>query len=283
MKISGIYKITNIVNLKFYVGRSINVTRRLKQHLWDLRANRHSNPKLQNSFNKYGESNFTFELCCRASSDCLIELEQLAIDEGIQTGRCFNINTNAEYGGVSGRIWTDEQINNIKLGQEKSSAFQRTSFKNQSKEQRELALSKARSKEARQKAVTTRKLNGFDIIEHFKESREHRRNLAIERTILAIEWVMETRQSMSKANKKFKINQRMWSQVIPLWEDKTGRIFDLPKKATAEKNHRFSGKVIGLMGEFESIKIASQETGIPYSTIARLCRNSINGWKYQKE
>ncbi len=266
--------------MSFYVGRSVNVKRRLKQHLWDLRANRHTNPKLQNSFNKYGESKFKFDISCEADSEFLIELEQLAIDEGIQTGRCFNINTNAEHGGVSGRVWTEEQIAKIKRGQEKSEAFQRTSLKNQSKEDRCNALKKAHTKESRQKAINTRKLNGFDINDQFRESRELQTRLAIDRTLSAIEWVMETRQPMRVANKKFHINQRMWKTVIPLWEDFTGRKFDLPNKACGENNHRSAGAVMSPFGLFDSIKSASVSTKIPYSTIARLCRESLKGWSY---
>lgn len=283
MKISGIYKITNIKNMQFYVGRSTNVTRRLKQHLWDLRANRHHNPKLQNSFNKYGESFFTFTICCEATLDESIEMEQLAIDEGDQSGRCFNINTNAEHGGVVGRVWTAEQIANIKAGQEKSAAFQKTSLKNQSAEQRKIALEKACSAESREKAWITRNMHGNGIDDLFKQYREKSQNEAVDRTFLAIEWVIETRESMSVANKRFKINQRMWSKVIPLWEEQTGKVFDLPSKASGAKNGRFAGKVVSPFGEYPSITVASNETGIPSQTIARWCRHKTGGWSYSKD
>lgn len=281
-RVSAIYKITNKLNLKFYVGRSVNAIRRLKQHMWDLRANRHHNPKLQNSFNKYGEDSFIFLISCETPSEDLVELEQLAIDEGISSGRCFNINTNAEHGGVAGRVWSDEQIENIKRGQQLSAKFAKTSFKNQSDQDRNRALKLARTPEAIAKRLATMKSRGFDVNEHLKESRELKTSQAIERTLRAIDWVIETREPMGKANKIFRINQRMWQKAIPLWESMNNKKFDLPLKAIGDKHHRHSGTVVSPLGNFDSIASAHKSTGIPQSTIARWCRNSINGWCYLK-
>ena len=64
-----------------YVGSSVNYKRRWNRHKCDLRANRHACKHLQNSFNKYGESNFDFgviEFVSDASN--LIKQEQFWID-----------------------------------------------------------------------------------------------------------------------------------------------------------------------------------------------------------
>ena len=58
---TGIYKITNTVNGKFYIGKAINITKRLYQHKTDLKNNRHINKHMQASYNKYGISCFTFK------------------------------------------------------------------------------------------------------------------------------------------------------------------------------------------------------------------------------
>ena len=59
---SGIYKITNIITGKIYIGSSLNLYDRLIQHRNNLRINRHENNYLQLSYNKYGEENFRFTI-----------------------------------------------------------------------------------------------------------------------------------------------------------------------------------------------------------------------------
>ena len=58
----GIYKITNIINNKVYVGSAVNVTYRFKTHKRLLKQNKHFNTHLQSSYNKYGKDNFKFEM-----------------------------------------------------------------------------------------------------------------------------------------------------------------------------------------------------------------------------
>jgi excinuclease UvrABC nuclease subunit len=57
-KLSGIYKITNLSNNKFYIGSAINLDRRLKRHYYELSKRIHSNKHLQRAYNKVGSSMF---------------------------------------------------------------------------------------------------------------------------------------------------------------------------------------------------------------------------------
>ena len=57
---SGIYTIYCKESNKYYVGQSIDVESRLKQHLRELKANTHINQSLQNDFNLYKETSFIF-------------------------------------------------------------------------------------------------------------------------------------------------------------------------------------------------------------------------------
>jgi group I intron endonuclease len=59
---SGIYTITNIINNKVYLGYTRNFYYRKNDHFKLLKRGTHDNCKLQNSFNKYGIENFTFEI-----------------------------------------------------------------------------------------------------------------------------------------------------------------------------------------------------------------------------
>ena len=56
----GIYAITNIVSDTVYYGQASQMQDRLSNHRLALRKNIHENPRLQNSYNKYGEDAFIF-------------------------------------------------------------------------------------------------------------------------------------------------------------------------------------------------------------------------------
>jgi len=60
--VCGIYKIVNTATGQCYVGQSQRVKKRLKEHFRLLRNNKHTNPRLQNSYNKYGAECFYGEL-----------------------------------------------------------------------------------------------------------------------------------------------------------------------------------------------------------------------------
>jgi len=70
---SGIYKITNTINGKFYIGSAVNFGKR-----WKNKYNKH----LTASFVKYGREAFNFEilLFCKGDKEALLFYEQRAID-----------------------------------------------------------------------------------------------------------------------------------------------------------------------------------------------------------
>lgn len=74
MTVSAIYLITNLRNGKMYVGSSKDLSRRIKQHLWELKTNRHPNPYLQNAYNKGGK--FLFKLLERCEETDLLDREE---------------------------------------------------------------------------------------------------------------------------------------------------------------------------------------------------------------
>lgn len=57
---SGIYKIVNNLDGKYYVGSTKDFDTRWKEHIYDLDRNIHHNNHLQNAWNKYGKNNFEF-------------------------------------------------------------------------------------------------------------------------------------------------------------------------------------------------------------------------------
>ncbi len=73
---SGIYKITNLVNKKFYIGSSKDIESRLEEHKKYLFGGYHINPKLQNAWNKYGHTKFKFEIIEETVDDQKILFER---------------------------------------------------------------------------------------------------------------------------------------------------------------------------------------------------------------
>ena len=71
----GIYKIVNTATGQCYVGQSQYMKKRLKEHFRLLRKNKHTNPHLQNSYNRYGEENFYGAI--EAECENLEELDRL--------------------------------------------------------------------------------------------------------------------------------------------------------------------------------------------------------------
>ncbi len=110
----GIYKITNIVNGKFYIGSAIKLIKRKADHFSKLSLNKHSNIFLQNAYNKYGKESFIFEVIERTNDkNELINLEQKWLDKLNPFGDIgYNICRNAR--SALGRKLSKETIEKIK-------------------------------------------------------------------------------------------------------------------------------------------------------------------------
>lgn len=77
---SGIYKITNTITNDFYIGSSCELNTRKRNHFRELSNNTHNNKFLQNSYIKYGKSNFKYEVLATCPKEYLLKLEQWFID-----------------------------------------------------------------------------------------------------------------------------------------------------------------------------------------------------------
>lgn len=81
IKIVGIYKITNLITGQIYIGLSVDCQSRIYVHKHKLKNNNHKNQHLQNSWNKYGEINFSFEIIEESLPEDLPELEKKTIEK----------------------------------------------------------------------------------------------------------------------------------------------------------------------------------------------------------
>ena len=79
MKISGVYKITNIITGEFYIGSSCNIKYRWAQHKSPSKWERYPNSRLYKDMSQYGKDKFIFEVI--EETDNLREREQYWIDQ----------------------------------------------------------------------------------------------------------------------------------------------------------------------------------------------------------
>ena len=79
--VCGIYKITNLITKEVYIGQSVNISDRFKQHIkCGLGIDASTTNKLYNNMQEYGVWNFTFELLQKCSRDKLNEKERFWIN-----------------------------------------------------------------------------------------------------------------------------------------------------------------------------------------------------------
>lgn len=78
---SGIYKITNKTNNKYYIGSSRSLHRRWVEHKNKLKKNKHHCRHLQFAWNMYGENAFEFEVIRRVPLEVLFVEEQKEMDK----------------------------------------------------------------------------------------------------------------------------------------------------------------------------------------------------------
>lgn len=98
-----IYAILNLKNQKLYIGSTSNFSRRKKEHLNELKANKHHSIKLQNAWNKYSEKDFIF-----------IILEKLSEEDNLKSKEQYYLNLYNSYEkGYNSSRSTDRPDNSI--------------------------------------------------------------------------------------------------------------------------------------------------------------------------
>jgi len=119
LKTSGIYRIRNIVNNKIYIGSAINFNTRWGQHRRLLRRGKHFNSYLQNSWNKYKEDNFIFEIIEECAIEALEGREQFFLDSTLPS---YNLSPVA----IRGICSEQQKLEFIKKIKEKNQKHPRT-------------------------------------------------------------------------------------------------------------------------------------------------------------
>lgn len=99
----GIYKITNLVNNKVYIGKSTQIEKRKYQHFYDAfydnPSNRNYNMTVHKAIRKYGKKNFNFEIIEFCDINQLNEREQYWIK--YYNSKCYGYNDSDGGEGVA--------------------------------------------------------------------------------------------------------------------------------------------------------------------------------------
>jgi len=121
MKKSGIYKIINVVNNKFYVGSAVDLRRRKTRHFSELRLGKHNNAHLQSAWNKYGEKAFTFVIVEEHPVGAnILAAENVWLKKHVGKDYCYNLGVDAVApmlgkGGELSPTWGYEHTPEAKL------------------------------------------------------------------------------------------------------------------------------------------------------------------------
>lgn len=99
----GIYQITNLKSGKLYIGQSVDIQKRIKDHLYELNHGIHANRYLQAAWNKYGESNFVFSTLELISEEHLTERERYWVNfyGGYESDKLYNLREPGPTGRMS--------------------------------------------------------------------------------------------------------------------------------------------------------------------------------------
>lgn len=124
--LTGIYKITNVVNNKVYIGQSKDINKRWYSHRSELNGNKHNNEHLQNSWNKYGCDSFKFEIVELCEQSELNNKEIYWIDYYDSSNPDLGYNLTKGGDGTLGRVVTEEEKMKIYLSHNSEEIVQLT-------------------------------------------------------------------------------------------------------------------------------------------------------------
>lgn len=111
--ISGIYKITNKLNNKIYIGKSKNIGYRWCVHKCPSTQESEFQSPIYKAMKKYGNDNFTIEILETCSIEELDEKERFYIE--LYRSQAKDIGYNIKPGGEGGPVHFGEENGNSKL------------------------------------------------------------------------------------------------------------------------------------------------------------------------
>ena len=243
-----IYKITNIVDGKVYIGQTnVNFENREYAHRYELSKGIHKNTHLQSAANKYGLENFVFEKIQECDTEELDALETLWINLFNSTNRSNGYNF--EGGGSKNKTAHDETRRKLSL---KGKAFSKTSKGRALIRKRAQAAAGHKNYNAK-KVICINDKKVFGCIRY------------------ASEYYNVNRSDVSAVCRGLRIS--VSDLQFAYFEE--GKIYELKeRKSTAGKDNHNARKVICIdTGEiFNTMTEAAQKFGLNMKNICQVCR-----------
>ena len=290
-KICGIYKITNILNNKVYVGQSTDIYTRWTTHRNELNNNRHHNIYLQKSWNKYGEENFQFDILESCAEDSLDEKECYYIELLNSIDKKYGYNLVS--GGSSNKKFSEDVLKRMSEAQTGRKHSDETKKKigdaNRGRIKSREEIEKIRNSHKREnlsdetlnKMSISKKGKKFSVETRKKLSESHKNRVVTD----------ETRKKLSESHMGHKVSPETREK---LRKYHTGRKLSEESKEKVRKT-RIKKPVVQLnksdnsfIKEYESITYAEKITNTPGTLISACCkgkRKSIHGyiWYYKED
>ena len=257
-----IYKISNNINSRFYIGSAKNFNYRKATHKSNLLKNKHHNKPMQAHVNKYGFETLIFEIIENCNIENLIEREQFYIDT---LNPYFNTRRIAE--SNIGIKWTEEQKTNARISRSK-----RVNPLKGRKRSKETCIKiglahKGKRLSDKQKKDHSIKMKGRRVSEEVKKK--------ISESTKGKVFSTETKQKLSK--------QKM-GKLNPMF-GKTKEKHPKYGKKYKQKNSKSPRKVIdtntGII--YNSAKEGSEKLNIPFGTFSKYIigyNKKITNFKY---
>lgn len=219
--VCGIYVIQNDMNGKCYIGSSIDMLQRKKQHISTLKGNRSGCYKLQHAFNKYGKNNFTFDILeIVGNKDELFKREQRWVDfmnpeynicKVIVKSRLGVKISDASKKKISdaqqGRILSKEALKNIRMAAELRKGIP---LSKETKEKISISNSgKVRIEEYKKRTSELMKGKPFSEVGKAKLKEYYKTNSVWNKGMKMPSWIVEkSRQAQLKLGRKLSPEQR---------------------------------------------------------------------------
>ncbi len=113
-----IYKITNLINKKIYIGKTTGTLKdRFKKHAWEDKSDNHFRMPIKKAIQKYGQENFTIDLIeeCNVEEIDDREIYWISFYDTYKTKNGYNCTPGGEGGNGKRKLSKEQELNVIKL------------------------------------------------------------------------------------------------------------------------------------------------------------------------